>query len=134
MFDTRYNGNYAVNLMGGKEFRLNANSTLQVGGRAIYGGGLRYTPGDPVQSRMAREHVPQEALAYTEQVQDYFRMDVRISWRKNLLKVAYICSFDAQNITNRQNVRDQIYDPGTNRLEFRNQSGLIPVVSFQVDF
>ncbi|RMG25684.1 MAG: TonB-dependent receptor [Bacteroidetes bacterium] len=134
VFDTRYNGNYALNGMLGKEVSFKKGGTLQLGSRLIYGGGLRYTPGDPLLSRLEREHVPLEDLAYTGQVGDYFRIDLRLSYRKNLPGFAYILSLDVQNVTNRQNIRDEIYNPAIHGLEFRTQSGLIPVISFQLDF
>lgn len=133
-YNTRYDNNFGLNGMIGKEWAFKNGGLFQIGGRVIYGGGLRYTPGDPTLSARVGDYVPDDSRTYEEQVPDYFRIDARLAFRKSLKKIAYTLSFDAQNVTNRENVRDEIYDPGLNALTFRFQSGLIPVFSFQVDF
>lgn len=133
-YSTRYNSRYNQSLMGGTEFALKKGGTLQLGARSVLNGGLRYTPGDEELSRAAGEFVEQAGQAYALGVGTYYRIDLRVSYRKNLQKIAYILSLDVQNAINRRNVRDQIYDPGFNKLINRYQSGLIPVFSFQIDF
>lgn len=133
-YSTRYNSRYNQSLMGGTEISLKKGGTLQLGARSVLNGGLRFTPGDEEASRTAGEFVEQEGEAFSQGVGTYYRIDLRIAYRKNLKKVAYIFSLDVQNAINRRNVRDQIYDPGFNRLQNRYQSGLIPVFSFQIDF
>ena len=133
-YSTRYNSRYNTSLMGGTEFTAGKGGSLQLGARTVLNGGLRFTPGDEVLSRAAGEFIAKQGSAYTEGVGEYFRVDLRVAYRKNLEKSAYILSLDVQNVTNRRNVRDQIYDPGFNRLQNRFQSGLIPVISFQIDF
>lgn len=133
-YSTRYNSRYNTSLMGGTEFAAGKGGSIQLGARTVLNGGLRYTPGDEVQSREAQEFVAKSGAAFTEGVGEYFRIDLRAAYRKNLKKSAYTISLDVQNATNRRNVRDQIYDPGYNQLVNRFQSGLIPVISFQIDF
>lgn len=133
-YSTRYNSRYNTSLMGGTEFKVGEGGSLQLGARTVLNGGLRYTPGDEVLSQEAGEFVAKEGIAFTEGVGEYFRIDLRVAYRKNLKKSAYTLSLDLQNATNRENVRDQIYDPGFNKLINRYQSGLIPVISFQIDW
>jgi len=133
-YNTRYNSRYNQSLMGGTEIPLKKGGTLQLGARSVLNGGLRFTPGDEAASKAAGEFVEQPGQAFALGVGTYYRIDFRIAYRKNLKKTAYILSLDVQNVTNRMNVRDQIYDPGFNRLQNRFQSGLVPVFSFQIDF
>ena len=133
-YSTRYNSRYNTSAMGGGEIALSKGGIIQLGARTVYNGGLKYTPGDEALSKEAGEFVPQEGAAFSENVGKYFRIDLRAAYRKSLPKVAYILSLDIQNATNRKNVRDQIYDPGYNQLTNRFQSGLVPVLSFQIDF
>ncbi|MEL6671833.1 MAG: TonB-dependent receptor [Bacteroidota bacterium] len=133
-YSTRYDSRYNTNLMGGKEWTLKKGGVFQLGGRVVLNGGLKYTPGDEALSQKAGKFVALQGAAYTENLGTYFRIDSRIAYRKDLKKSAYIISLDVQNVTNRFNPRDQIYDPGYNRLQIREQSGLTPVLAFQIDF
>ena len=74
--------------MTGKEWELKKGGIFQLGGRMVYNGGLKYTPGDEAQSKLLGEFVPQEGAAFTENVGAYFRIDTRIAYRKNLPKSA----------------------------------------------
>jgi hypothetical protein len=64
----------------------------------------------------------------------YFRIDGRIAYRKNLKKFNYTLALDVQNATAYKNVRNQIYDYIAGQLVYSYQSGLVPVLSFQIDF
>lgn len=141
-FSTRFDSRYNLSLMGGKEwyFGKEGQSSLQISGRGIFNGGLRYSPIDREASAIAAEtsigqtYVPIDAEAWTEKVGDYYRLDLRIAYRINGNKAAHLISIDAQNATNHLNRREPIYDPISNNLTFRSQSGLIPVISYQIDF
>ena len=66
----------------------------------------------------------------------YFRSDLRVAFRKNGPKAAWSLALDVQNIMNRCNIDPltRNYDPDLNAWVFREQSGLTPVLSFQVDW
>ena len=132
--NTRYNTGISASLTAGKEFKLGKRKTLETSLRVLFRGGQYYTPGDPTASMIAREYIPNEALAYTEQLPEYLRIDFRVAYRVNRPKAAYLFSLDVQNAANRDNVRDQIYDTTQEELVFRYFGGLIPVISFQIDF
>ena len=135
-FSTRFNSQYNFSLMGGKEwyFGKKGQSSLQVSGRGMYNGGLRYSPIDTVASAVAERFIPVQGTAFSGKVGDYYRIDLRIAFRINGEHTAHLISFDAQNATSRINLREPIYDPVSNGLNFREQSGLIPVLSYQIDF
>lgn len=61
-------------------------------------------------------------------------MDIGISYRMNRQHAAYILSLDIQNLTDRQNVYTQYYDPDTQELVMLYQFGLIPILSFKIEF
>ena len=133
-YNTRYNSRFSVSGMLGKEFTLRNGNALELGTRVVSTGGLKYTPGDKALSEAAGEYVPIETKAFTENIGTYFRIDGRIAYRINRSKVAYRFAIDVQNATNRINKKDVIWDEGFNDFVKRNQSGLIPVFSIQIDF
>jgi hypothetical protein len=134
--DSRYNSNYSTTFIGGKEWSLKKNSTLQVGLKLIYNGGARITP--LLEGVDADAETPpwDWSRPYEERVAPYFRPDFRIQYRRDNPNTAWTLALDVQNVINRKNedVLDRNYDPDTNSWVSRNQSGLTPILSFQIDW
>jgi len=134
---TAFDSGISASLMSGKEWNFKNASVLQLGLKVLYNGGQRLTPlldGQPV-SRYSQQPVLDEAKAFTEQVSPYFRPDLRIAYRKNNPKTAWTLALDIQNIIGRKNIDplSRTYDPDLNAWVYREQSGLVPVLSFQLD-
>lgn len=137
-FSTAFDSGISATLMGGKEWKVSEKGVLQLGTKLIYNGGQRLTPllaGQTV-SRYSQDPVLDQSKAFTEQVADYFRPDLRVSYRKNGKNAAWQLALDIQNVANRKNIDalSRSYDPDTNAWVYRNQSGLTPILSFQIDF
>ncbi|WP_246343781.1 TonB-dependent receptor [Adhaeribacter radiodurans] len=135
-YNTRYNGNHILNVLGGKEFRVGKEKTNLIGAnvRVLWAGGNRYTPLNAEQSRAEGKAVYYENERYEAQAPDYFRTDIRVSYRKNRPKASYILSLDIQNVTNRLNMYNQYYDKDTQSLKISTQTGLIPVLNYRIEF
>ncbi len=43
-------------------------------------------------------------------------------------------SFDAQNIINRENVAQKVYDPQKQEIRLIRNLGIVPVISWKVEF
>jgi hypothetical protein len=134
---TAFDSGMAATFTGGKEWTFQNASVLQLGLKIIYNGGQRLTPLLPDQpvNRFSQEPVLDENRAFEEQVEAYFRPDLRIAFRKNNPRTAWSLALDIQNIINRRNVDalNRTYDPDLNEWVYREQSGLTPVLSFQID-
>jgi hypothetical protein len=62
-------------------------------------------------------------------------MDGRIAYRKDAKKISWTIAVDIQNATNnKMNYRSYQYNRNTKGLEPDANSGLTPVLSFQLDF
>jgi len=133
-YSSRFDGIFNTSLMAGKEFAFKKGGTLQLGTRIVMSGGFKYTPADVAASQAANALVIDTERINEAQIPAYFRIDARVAYRKNLPKVAYTVALDVQNASSRRNVRDQIYDPTIQNIGFSYQSGLVPVISFQLDF
>jgi hypothetical protein len=132
-YHSRYNTNFNFSSLIGKEFVLK-NNVVEAGARIVYTGGLRYTPVDVPASITAYEMVRDEKNAYTSQLPDYFRVDLRIAVRLNKFKRASVLGIDIQNATNQKNVFNENYDVVKKQVVYFYQSGLIPVISWKMDF
>jgi hypothetical protein len=139
--NTAFNGNYAANLLGGKEFTIgkSKNTVLSTGIKVTYAGGLRYTPVDTAASNVTGEIVEVDSLRNTEQFRDYFRLDLKLGIKINAKKVTHEIALDLVNVLNTQNVLKltYFYDPSHPQEEPIKeiyQLGFLPLFYYKIDF
>lgn len=140
--NTRFNGRHVWNLLAGKDFTKaktdrkgrNVQRVISLSVRGIWSGGLRYTPFD--EARTLRDNADRriDGQAFEAQLPDYFRLDLRVSFRKNRPEYSRVFSLDLQNATNHRNVARYYYD--SNRRAFRTEYWLpvLPVPSWRIEF
>jgi hypothetical protein len=80
------------------------------------------------------DSVPAASVVFKKQLPDYWRVDLRLSYKKNRLKSTVIWALDIQNVTNRLNTAYHYHDMVTRRMETKYNLGLIPVLSYKVMF
>jgi hypothetical protein len=135
---TRWDGRFATSLLAGKEFIFGTlagkNRVLGLNIKLTYYGGFRDTPIDVAASKQRQETVYVTNRAFSEKLPDYFRTDVRFSWKQNRPRSTRTLSLDLQNATNRQNVFGRYYDATTGNTRTAYQTGLIPILSYRVAF
>lgn len=133
--NTRFNGNYIVTLITGKDFVNERKSkVIGINIKTIYAGGLRTTPIDIAASRQAGYTVFREKEAYSLQNPAYFRSDLRVSIKWNRRHLTSTLSLDIQNLTNRLNIFNQYYDEEKDKVTKQYQTGLIPILNYKVEF
>lgn len=132
---TAYDGGYVVNLLGGKEWNLGSkDKTLGVNVKSTMAGGRRYTPIDLVQSRAKGQIVYTEDEAYSKQYQDYFRTDLKISYRVSKGRITQEWALDIQNVTNAKNLYQEVYNRRTGEIVRQNQIGIYPIPQYRILF
>lgn len=136
--NTRFNGNYVINGVAGKDFvwatRSGKTKTFGVNIRVIAAGGYRTTPINLAQSQLEGTTVYYQKQAYTGQNPGYFRTDLRLSLKKDYRHLTTILSLDLQNMTGRQNIYDQYYDIVKKQVVNIYQAGLIPILNYKIEF
>ena len=135
-FNTRFNTNYAFSATGGKEWTLRGTKSRMIGFnlKGVYVGGFRYTPIDLPASVNKGEMVVAKDRTFEEQIPAYFRLDVRLSLKRNYRKMTSTVAIDIQNTTNRKNVGGQYFDSKTGAVKYWYQTPLIPVLSYRAEF
>lgn len=135
-YNTRFNGNYQLNMLGGKEWKLGPQqkNILGLNGKFVVSGGNRYTPIDLEASREKGEVVFDETRPFAERAGVYSRLDVGISFKMNTPRVTHTILLDLQNALNRQNVFTLYYDEDTQNIEKFYQTGLLPIFNYRVEF
>jgi hypothetical protein len=152
LFDSKYRGSdnilrstafdskYVVNLLCGKEFEIlrkensNYRKWLTFDGKATIAGGQKYTPIDLEKSRIEKSSEYIDNLAFSEKYKDYFRADIRFSFKLEGKKTSQEWAFDIQNFSNHKNPLYQEYNSDTDEIETVYQLGIFPMVQYKITF
>ena len=132
-YHTRYAGNYVANAVAGKEFNINKNSLLGFNARFVLAGGIRYVPLDAERTRAEQRIFFDLDNVYTQRIDDYYRLDVGVSYTINRTSLTHAIRFDIQNVTGRENVQGFNYNRNLEPVPFFH-AGLIPILSYRVTF
>jgi hypothetical protein len=132
--NTAFNGNYVLNLLAGKEFKVREKHVLSFDCKGTYAGGKRYTPIDLEQSIIRGQEVRDYSRAFSSQYPEYLRLDVKAGYRYNSKKVTHEFSIDIQNVTSHLNVFQQGYDPGSKSIRTDYQLRFFVVPQYRVLF
>ncbi len=134
--NSRFNGRFVFNLVGGKEIPMgkNKNNALAFNVRATYAGGQYYSPIDPVQSADKEYTVRPIETAFSKTRPDYFRADLKVSFRRNKTKSTRIWELDLQNVSNTLNITGDFWDNDDMEIVEYTQLGLLPILSYRIEF
>ncbi|GJM36237.1 MAG: prevent-host-death protein [Saprospiraceae bacterium] len=135
-YDTRYNGNYQMVLLGGKEFKMGKQrkNILGINGKFVYSGGNRHTPILLEASREEGRTVRDWSRPYADRTGAYSRFDFGISYRINRAKITHTIMIDIQNITNRNNIYELYYSSSSQQIKEIYQTGLLPIFNYRMEF
>jgi hypothetical protein len=136
-YNSRFNTNYNLTVTLGKEWTLSEKRKNKVIGfnlKSIYTGGFRNTPIDINKSIAKGDAVYDYSQTYTLRNPDYFRLDLRVSLKRNYKHMTTTLAFDLQNATNRKNVGGQFYNAKTASVKWFYQAPMIPILSYKVEF
>lgn len=133
-YNTRYNGTFNSSFMYGKELTLKNENIISLSFRNLVYGGQWYKPANFPISKRIGEYYDDEQSHLSLQNKTYWRSDLRLSYRKNNKNNSWILALDVQNLFNIKNTRGEIWNIRAEDFESKNQVGLIPIISFQIDF
>lgn len=135
-YNTRFNTNYQLNLLGGKEFKVGKKKANIIGinGKFVTSGGNRMTPIDLEQSKVMGYEVLKTDQMFADRAGEYVRFDLGLSYKMNFKKSTHSIMIDIQNVTNHLNPYGQFYNSETNQIETFTQTGLFPVFNYRIEF
>lgn len=138
-YNTSFNNNFATNFLAGKEFKLSKERTIGIGTKATWGGGKRYGDVDVPKTTLTGDIQYLDAGFNEKQFNDYFRLDFKISFKKNAKKVTHEVAFDLVNITGQKNILNLTYAPsegvvGNAAVRENYQLGFLPIFYYRIDF
>ena len=108
--NTRFNGNYSLNVLGGYEWVILKNYLLSANFKGGSFGGKR-----SLQQRMVTDEAGKRveniySEAYKNKYPNYFRMDVNLNMKMNFKKKAVEFFVELANLTNHKNIWLQYYN------------------------
>ncbi|RMG88426.1 MAG: TonB-dependent receptor [Bacteroidetes bacterium] len=128
---TQFDGRYLINATIGREFHRIKPLKERVFGlnfRMTYAGGLRYTPFE------GRAPDLNDSRPFSRKLKDYFRLDARFYRKWNRPGLTTTLAIDLQNMTNRKNDGWYYHDSVKNDVILKKQLGLIPNLSYKIEF
>ncbi|MBK8659537.1 MAG: TonB-dependent receptor [Bacteroidetes bacterium] len=138
--NTAFNGLYVVNALAGYQYLFGGKKnktkrhTLSIDMKMTGAGGRYYTPIDVAASDAQNKQVLIDSLAFTEKYRDYFRLDLKLSYRISFKKITQEFSMDLQNVANIKNIFRKVYNPRTNTLNNEYQQGLFILPQYRILF
>lgn len=132
--NSAFNNNYIFNVLTGYEWKTGNRSLLAVDMKVVYAGGTRQMPIDVETSTIENAERYDWENAFNERLEDYFRINARISFRLNGNNLNQEWALDLQNLTNHQNVFTQSWDKETNQIDTSYQMGFMPMMTYKIYF
>jgi len=132
---TAFSGNFILNTLAGKEFKIGNNSFLGLDLKVTFAGSLRYVPFDVVQ--VASNHYVQRwdwSRAYDERRKDYFRLNGRFSYKLAITKLSMELAIDFMNITNHKDIFTQYFNSRTGEVDYSYQFPFLPIGFLRFQF
>ena len=122
--NTSFNGMYAVNFLAGREFEFGKNKTFGLGVKVTGAGGKRRGTVDPVASADQGEVIFFDDGFNEEKFQDYFRFDIKTTYKVNKDKVMHEFGLDLVNLTSAKNILSYSYAPNNDGVNDMNDIAL----------
>ncbi len=136
-YNSRFNANYAGNILFGKEFKLKSakkNKTLALNLKATLIGGNRYTPIDLQSSIAADETVYHLDKINESKLDDIFILNFALIYRINKKKTTHEFKLDIQNVTNNQATVGYYYNDEDQKIESFAQLSILPNIMYVIKF
>jgi len=145
--DSHFNGKYVFNTTAGKEWRKERKvgkvKLWGLNGRVVVMGNLRQIPIDATLSQSEGITVPQYTSlngnervdpAFSLKSSTYFRLDTRLYFKWNTAGRNNTFALDIQNASNQENAGFFYYDHLQKQVLEKKQLGIIPILSYRVEF
>ena len=136
--NTAFNNRFVGNVLGGKEwpFGRERRHRFTLNTKVTASGGRYFTPVDLEASRAAETDVRDETKPYSDRYAGYFRWDLKLGVQLNARNRKFSQSFfvDLQNLTNRENIFQERYNPVTGQVNTVYQSGFFPDIQYRIQF
>ena len=134
--NTRYNRNFAINFLTGKEWLLgkNKNHILSLNARINFQGGDHYSPIDTDLSIARQDVVFDETKAFSQQFPSAFTTHFTVSYKLNKRKTTHEFALKILNLTQFKEYLGFRYNYQTQTVDFDKEATFIPNIGYKIEF
>jgi hypothetical protein len=135
-YNTRYNKNFVINLLAGKEWRTGRknNNIFGLNGKVTYMGGDHISPVNVQASLEEKDVVYDEYHAFSNRKPDVLYVSTTISYRINKAHHASIWSLQLLNVTGTREFNGYRYNYIANKIEKEQEAIIVPNISYKIEF
>ncbi|HNY08001.1 MAG TPA: TonB-dependent receptor [Bacteroidales bacterium] len=135
-YNTRYNKNFVINLLAGKEWRTGRknNNIFGLNGKVTYMGGDHISPVNVQASLEEKDVVYDEYHAFSNRKPDVLYVSTTISYRINKAHHASIWSLQLLNVTGTKEFNGYRYNYIANKIEKEQEAIIVPNISYKIEF
>jgi len=135
-YNTRYNKNFVINLLAGKEWRTGRknNNIFGLNGKGTYMGGDHISPVNVQASLEEKDVVYDEYHAFSNRKPDVLYVSTTISYRINKAHHASIWSLQLLNVTGTREFNGYRYNYIANKIEKEQEAIIVPNISYKIEF
>ena len=135
-YNTRYNRNYAVNLLGGKEWMVGRNKQNMFGlnMRLTLQGGERYSPIDELESANQETAVYNENIPFSKSLSPAFVGFIGAKYCINRKRVSHEFAVQIINFTGYKDYYGHRFNHKTGKVEPEREANMIPEISYKINF
>ncbi|MDD5572109.1 MAG: TonB-dependent receptor, partial [Bacteroidales bacterium] len=142
--NTAFAGNYAFNLLFGKEIVLKNKgkkenksvNTFAVDLKTNYIGGQRYTPSTTYYDTLNKYYYEKYdgKRAFSLKYKDYFRVDLKITFKRNGKRATQEWAIDFSNLFDIKNILNESFDKKTGQKTYNYQIGRLIIPQYKIIF
>lgn len=134
--DSRFNRNYVVNFLVGKEWKVGSSkqNTFNINTRLTNQGGNRYSPVDVPATLSMKEVVYDESRAFSQQSDPVMNIHFTIAYKKNKAKSTREIALKLINITSQPDFYGYRYNFQTGGIDKDVERIMIPNLSYKIQF
>ncbi|MBM3435402.1 MAG: prevent-host-death protein, partial [Bacteroidetes bacterium] len=135
--DARYDKNFVINFVGGKEWKVGRNqknNTIGLNGKFSILGGDRITPVDEEPTFLAKEVIYDESRAFKNRKPNVYYLHFTLNYRKNKPKHASIWSFQVMNALGTPEFFGYKYNFKESTIDRDDQTIVMPGISYKIEF
>lgn len=138
--NTRFNGNFLLNALFGKDFTNLGkfrNKTVSLNSRAFFGGGKKIIPllRDAEGNVVGGEGMYDYSQAYKRDLQDIYQLTFSVSYKINKAKATHELFLNVENFTNSRAKLMEYYDPKEpGKVGYMKQGSIFPNLMYRVYF
>lgn len=132
--NTRFNRNYVINLLFGKEWQVRKNHFFSINSKLYFMGGNRNIPVDYDASEVAMDVIYDYSRAYEGRDPNIYQLDLTLTYKINRRKHSSSWALQVLNVLGRDEFYGYSYNYKSGRVEPENIMVIVPSISYKIDF